>query len=130
MTRDQIILTIPRDEEFEHVAQLVLAGVAARLNLTYESLDDLEVALASLLERAHDDGDVTVELAVADDEIHAAIGPFRDGALGELESDRVGELDLRRVLDTVVDRFDVEDRDDGTWIELVKSVRFKEPANQ
>ena len=46
------MLTIPRDEGFGNVAQLVLAGVAARLNLTYEVLDDLGTALATLLEES------------------------------------------------------------------------------
>jgi hypothetical protein len=128
VTRDTISLTIPKDDGFEHVAQLVLAGVAARLSLTYETLDDLEVALESLLERAGVRGTVTVELRIEGEEVHAAIGPFTDGKLAELEGAAPDALGLQRVLDTVVDRFDVAERHDGQWVELVKSVRFKEPA--
>ena len=40
----------------------MLGGVAARLNLTFESIDDLETALEAVLERASEDGEVTVEL--------------------------------------------------------------------
>ena len=75
MTADRIVLTIPRAQGFEDVAQLVLAGVAARLNFTYEVVDDLGTALATLLERRGDDGDLTVELDVAEDTVTAVLGP-------------------------------------------------------
>jgi hypothetical protein len=122
LTGDRIVLVIPSDEGFEDVAQLVLAGVAARLNLTYESLDDLGTGLATLLERREDEGELTVELEVGEDTITASIGPFRSAALrSELErrDDGVG---LRRVLETVVDGFGAVERDDGQWVELQKRV--------
>jgi hypothetical protein len=130
VTRDEISLTIPREEGFQDVAQLVLGGVAARLNLTYESLDDLAVALESLLERADAGGHVTVELQVEDEAIRAAVGPFRDGALADLKGDLNQGLGLRRVLQTVVDSFELDGRDDGDWVVLVKSIRFKEAAGE
>ena len=123
LTGDRIVLTIPSDAGFEDVAQLVLGGVATRMDLTYESLDDLGTALATLLERRDGDGDLTIELVLGDDTITATIGPFRGSALvSELErpGDGVG---LRRVLETVVDSFDAATRDDGQWIELQKRVR-------
>ncbi len=121
MTPDRIVLQIPR-EGFEDVAQLVLAGVAARLDLTYEVMDDLGTALATLLERRGEDGDLTVELEVGEETVTAVLGPFRADALrAELErpDDGVG---LRRVLDTVVDGFATVERDGGDWIELEKRV--------
>jgi len=120
MTPDRIVLTIPGEDGFEGVAQLVLAGVAARLDLTYEVIDDLGTALATLLERRAEDGDVTVELEIRDETVAAALGPFRAGALrAELERQQEG-VGLRRVLETVVDRFAPLERDDGDWIELEK----------
>jgi hypothetical protein len=128
MTPDRIVLTIPGADGFEGVAQLVLAGVAARLDLTYEVMDDLGTAFATLLERRAEDGDLTVELEVRDETVAATLGPFRAGALrGELdrEDERVG---LRRVLATVVDRFAALERDDGDWIELEKRFQRVETA--
>ena len=72
MTADRIVLTIPRDEGFENVAQLVLAGVAARLNFSYEVVDDLGTALETLLER-RGEGELTVELEVGEDTVKAAL---------------------------------------------------------
>ena len=128
MTPDRIVLTIPGEDGFEGVAQLVLAGVAARLDLTYEVMDDLGTAFATLLERRAAGGDLTVELDVGDETAVATLGPFRSGALrGELDRDDDG-VGLRRVLETVVDRFAAVERDDGEWIELEKSVRRVESA--
>jgi len=128
VTTDRIVLTIPRDEGFESVAQLVLAGVAARLNFTYEVVDDLGIALETVLERRDDAGELTVELEVGADKVRAAIGPLRgDGLRAELEGpdDRVG---LRRVLETVVDNFAAVEREGGEWIELEKRVQTVESA--
>jgi hypothetical protein len=128
VTPDRIVLTIPGEDGFEGVAQLVLAGVAARLDLTYEVMDDLGTALATLLERRAGDGELTVELVVRDQTVAATLGPFRAGALrAELERDDEG-VGLRRVLETVVDGFSAVDRDDGDWIELEKRVRRSETA--
>jgi hypothetical protein len=119
VTPDRIVLTIPRDG-FEDVAQLVLAGVASRLNLTYEVIDDLGTALAALIERRGEVGNLTVELEVGDDAVTAAIGPFRGDRLrAELERREDG-VGLRRVLETMVEGFDTQDRRDGVWVEVRK----------
>jgi hypothetical protein len=120
MTGDEIVLTIPREQSFHEVAHLVLGGVAARLNLSFESLDDLETALDAVLERAAEDGEVTVKLRLSDHAIHATVGPFSaEGLRAELARESAGDVDLRRVLDTVVDSFEVDQ--DG-WLKLTKHV--------
>jgi hypothetical protein len=129
VTPDRIVLTIPRNEGFENVAQLVLAGVAARLNFTYELVDDLGTALEALLERRGQESELTVELEVGEDTVKAALGPFAgDGLRAELERPD-GGVGLRRVLETVVDRFAAVEREDGGWIELEKRVEGVESAN-
>jgi hypothetical protein len=128
VTADRIVLTIPRNEGFENVAQLVLAGVAARLNFTYEVVDDLGTALETLLERRGEEGELTVEFEVGEDTVKAALGPFPgDGLRAELEQPDDG-VGLRRVLETVVDRFAAVQREDGSWIELEKRVEGIESA--
>lgn len=120
---DRITLTIPAEDGFQDVAQLVLAGVASRLNLTYESLDDLGTALATLLERRESEGELTIELALGADTITAVVGPFPgEAVLNELEKRGAG-VGLRRVLETVVDSFGALVREDGQWVELQKHVR-------
>ena len=126
MTGDRITLTIPREQSFNEVAHLVLGGVAARLNLTFESLDDLETALDAVLERAADQGEITVELRLADDAIVARVGPFaRDRLRAELERDSDDDVTLGRILDTVLDGHELDG--DG-WLKLTKSVERAEGA--
>lgn len=126
MTGDEIILTIPREEPFHEVAHLVLGGVAARLDLTFESIDDLETALDAVLERAAEDGDVTVQLRLADGAIVTRVGPFAaDRLRAELERDSPDDVTLRRVLDTVVDSYEL---DAEGWLELTKGLTVEERA--
>ncbi len=127
MTADQIIVSIPRDEGFVQVAELVLGGFASRLNITYESLDDLNTALETLLERAQANGHVTVALRYDGEAVHADVGPFRGDALKrELDRDGEHQLGLRRILNTIVDRFDLAEREDGHWVTLEKTVQTEQ----
>jgi hypothetical protein len=120
MTGDEITLTIPGEQSFREVAHLVLGGVAARLELTFEGLDDLETALDAVLERSTKDGEVTVRLRIEDASICAAVGPLAvDELRAELDSDAGEAVTLRRILDTVVDRYELDQ--DG-WLELSKDV--------
>jgi hypothetical protein len=120
MTGDEIILTIPGEQSFREVAHLVLGGVAARLDLTFEGIDDLETALDAVLERSSADGEVTVRLRIEDGCIRAAVGPLAvDRLRAELERDPGEAVTLRRILDTVVDRYELDQ--DG-WLELSKDV--------
>jgi hypothetical protein len=128
VTTDRIVLTIPRYEGFENVAQLVLAGVAARLNFTYEVMDDLGTALTTLLERRGEEGELTVELEVGEDIVTAALGPFRGDVLrAELER-QDGGVGLSRVLETFVDSFGTFEREGADWIRLEKRVETVESA--
>ncbi|MGZ4256520.1 MAG: hypothetical protein ACXVRE_02010 [Gaiellaceae bacterium] len=124
MTGDKITLTIPREEPFHEVAHLVLGGFAARLGLTFESLDDLETALDAVLERASSNGHVTVTLCLVDGSLRATVGPFTGGSVrAELEREPGDEVTLRRILDTVVDGYELDS--DG-WLELRKRVEERE----
>jgi hypothetical protein len=121
---DQIILTMPRERPFFGVARLVLAGLAARLDVTVEHLEDLELALDGLLERRDGAEQVTLTLGVDGDELQARVGPFRGDTLrAELEGDRDERLSLRRLLDAVVDRYEVGDGDGGAWVDLGKRLQ-------
>jgi len=116
---DEITLALPPEEEFAHVARLVLGGLAARLELTYDNLEDLQVALDALLERRRAADSVEVSVSVDDGSLRATIGPFDAASLDDLERDD-RSLSLRRILETVVDTFELEERDGRLWVELTK----------
>ena len=120
---DEVTLTVPREKPFYGVAHLVLGGVAARADLTVEHLEEFEFALDGLLDRADPADEVTLELRIGEGRLAAILGPFDSDLGAELASEPGEQLSLRRLLDAVVDAYDVARRDDGTWIELRKSFR-------
>jgi len=120
---DEITLTLPRDRDFYGIAHLVLGGLAVRLDLTFEALEDLQLALASVLERPDAEGDINVTLRVDDHAVRALVGPFdRDGLRAHLRRETSEELSVERLLETVVDHVEIDEREGGAWIELTKTV--------
>src|SRR5262249_17920601 len=124
---DEIQLTLPSDEAFHRVAHLVLGGLAVRLNLTFESLEDLELALDALLERAKTDEDIVLRVQVLDGELHTIVGPFASVRVGmEREKGGAASLNLSRILSAVCDSVEISDRDGSEWVELTKRVEKME----
>lgn len=118
---DEITLIMPRDREFFSVAHLVLGGIGVRLNVTIETLEDLQLALDAILERDSEPGDVTIALRVQDAAIETRVGPFGGGVRRELEREG-DDVGLGRILDTLVDGVDVERGEGGDWVTLRKGV--------
>ena len=86
--QDTVEITIPRERDFSIIAELVIGGIAARHDVTLEVLDDLQLALASLLEHDEaDDGEVTVLLRVGDDTIDVSVGPVGEHTAAVLDDD-------------------------------------------
>lgn len=121
--QDTVEVTIPRERDFSVVAGLVMGGVAARHDVTLEALDDLQLALGSLLDRDEDDeGEVSVLLRVGGGAIDVTVGPLGERAVAELEADAGAGLGLRRLLDTTVEDVSLSERDGRTWVELRKDL--------
>ncbi|HUG65067.1 MAG TPA: hypothetical protein VMK83_07610 [Gaiellaceae bacterium] len=106
---DRIVLTIPTDPRFRGVGTLVVGGVGARLELSYERMEDLQLALLSALDAAFD-GEVTLEIDAAPDGLTLTVGPLRDGSASD------GGLGL--VLSRLVDEVEHEHRDGKAWVAL------------
>jgi hypothetical protein len=117
---DEIRLKLPRDRAYFPVARLVLSGVGARLELTVEGLDDLELALEALLERARGDGELSIAVRVGEERIEAELGPFSERLRTELEQQE--GVTLGRILGTLVDDVDITARNSGEWVTLHKRV--------
>jgi anti-sigma regulatory factor (Ser/Thr protein kinase) len=117
---DEIQLTLPAQEDFHHIAHLVVGGLAARHELTFEQLEDIQLAVEALLGCRDDTGEISVRVTVVPGSVSATIGPFPEHALAALAHDDA-TLGLRRVLETVADDFDVAERDGGAWVQLTKA---------
>jgi hypothetical protein len=126
-----IELRIPNERPFHGVARLVVGGLAARHNLSYEALEDLQLALATILEGdEYSTGDeICVELEVTEEAIAMAIGPVNgDSVRADLQNSAEGDIGLGRLLGTLVEDAGVEAREDGDWLCLSKRVRGIKPA--
>lgn len=129
MTAADIKLRIPHEKPYHGIARLVVGGLAARLDLSYEHLDDLQLALVTVLEN---DGyslgpEVTVELHVHDEGVGMVIGPLQ-GPEVRADLDKNGDaIGLGRLLSTVVERVELEQREDGGWLRLEKRVPVARP---
>jgi hypothetical protein len=130
VSADEITLSIPHEKPFHGVARLVVGGLAARLDLSYEHLEDLQLALASVLER---DGyikgsEVTVRMDVGPKSIGMLIGPLDPKELRtDLEREGDEGVPLSRLLDTLVDQMGIEEGEDGHWLRLDKQVQMTKP---
>ena len=120
-------LETPIGREWEPVVRLVLGGVADRLGLGFEELDDLQLAVERLLAEAGAQPSVKLVLELSDDRVRAHVGPLREATIAAaLQGLSVpGQLGLRRVLETVVDSFGVDEAEGG---ELVVRLEKRVPA--
>jgi len=109
---DTIVLTIPTNPEFRGVASLVLGGVGSRLDLPFERMDDLQLAVLSMLDAAQGE-EASVEIRAEDGHVAVSVGPLRDGA----ERDAGLALVLTRLTDGV----EAARRDRGPWLTVVVS---------
>ena len=121
---ERVRLTLPHEERFLGVARIVVGGLAARLDLPFESLDDVQLAVEAVLsaDRYRVTDDVTVEVEIEGRRLSLVVGPLdAERAAADLEDDDDG-LSLRVLLGAVVDTVGVENRDGAGWLRLEKHV--------
>ncbi len=113
---ERIDLQAPLSGDFQAVVRLIVGGIAERVDFAFEEIDDLQLAIERLLAEAGTVGSVRMNFAVGDSSIRARVGPLSEAKVAEaLEGqDAPGQLTLRRILQTVVDSFAVDQLDDGS----------------
>jgi hypothetical protein len=128
MQPDRIALQTPIERGWEPVFRLVLGGVADRLDLGFEDLDDIQLAVERLLAEAGAQTNVNLSFEILPEGLRTRIGPLHESAIAEAlqgPEARPGELTLRRILETVVDSFGVESINDGGEIVVVLNKRVR-----
>jgi len=93
------------------VVRMVLGGVAARVDLSLDEIDDLYVAVEQLLSAANDSGEEPrheLSIEVVDDGVSVSAGPFRSSSLrARLAGDDATGFDLKTVMRGVVESIEV-----------------------
>jgi hypothetical protein len=124
---DTIELTTPVDRAWDPVVRLVLGGIADRIDLPFEQLDDLQLAVERLRAEAGSQESLRLSIELTGASVRVRLGPLHEHAIADaLQGPEAapGELTLRRILETVVDSFGVEEFADGELVvRLEKRVR-------
>jgi hypothetical protein len=116
-------LTMAGGQRYLGVARLLVGGLAARLDLPYEQMDDLQLAAESVLAAdALGDGDVVLELELRESAVEIRIAPFDPRSFGASSNGPEDGLDLERLLAALVDETRVNRRDGLDWLVLEKRV--------
>jgi hypothetical protein len=124
MVGEGLSLTMAGERRHLGVARLLVGGLAARLDLPYEQMDDLQLAAESVLAAGivgAGDGELVLELELRDDAVEIRIAPF-DPSSFERADREDGGLSLERLLAALVDDARVSRRDGLDWLVLEKCV--------
>ena len=113
----RVALTLPGERRSIGIVRLFVGGLAARLDLGYEAMDDLQLALESVLLEAQLRPEITLEAQIDGDAVSMTIGPLARDPLGP-DTPGVGELELRQLLARLVARVESTERDGGCWLRL------------
>lgn len=109
---DTITLTVPAERRFLGVVNLVLGGLGSRLDLPYAQVDDLQLAVDSVLAQGDPaaDGELTVEVEIGEGRLTIRVGPLVDGG--------ASDDGLKRVLAPLVASAWPLDREGREWMQL------------
>ncbi|HEU5151808.1 MAG TPA: ATP-binding protein [Iamia sp.] len=113
---DEVVLTLPAAPEFVRLARLTCAGLATRIGMGYDEVEDLRIAVGEacslLIGAGARKGTLTLTFGLEPDSVGVTIaGSFDgDGAAG----DEGGLSD--QILDAVVDAHEVDLAQDRVWI--------------
>jgi anti-sigma regulatory factor (Ser/Thr protein kinase) len=124
--RERIDLEAPLSGDFQAVVRLIIGGIAERVDFAFEEIDDLQLAVERLLAEAGTIGSVQLSFEVGTDGIRTRVGPLSEHKVAEAlrDGDAIpGELTLRRILQTVVDSFGVDEADDGRIVVRLEKVK-------
>jgi hypothetical protein len=116
VSAERIDLEAPLSGDFQAVVRLIVGGIAERVDFAFEEIDDLQLAVERLLAEAGTAGTVCLSFEVGDDRIRTRIGPLSQQKVADALQDGEmvpGSLTLRRILETVVDSFGVDQGDSG-----------------
>ncbi len=109
-TIDRVVVEFPATAGYRGVGRLVLGGLSSRFDLPVDRVDDLLLALESLITQELAADAVTMEATAAPQGLRARVGPFR--------SSQVDDAAVTRVLLPLVDDVFEQSEPDGFWVEL------------
>ena len=126
MRAERIELTAPLSRDYRAVVRLIVGGIAEILDFAFDEVDDLQLAVERLLAEAGQTGDVNISFELGPRSVRTRVGPLRETAIAEAlqgPAPAPGELNLRRILEAVVDAYAVENAADGAIFVRLEKLR-------
>jgi hypothetical protein len=107
---DRVVVEFPATAGYRGVGRLVLGGLSSRLELPVDRVEELLLALESLITQELAADTVTMEAFAATSGLRARVGPFA--------SSQTADEGVVRVLKPLVDEVSEQDGPGGYWVEL------------
>ena len=126
MRTERVELRTPLSRDYRAVVRLIVGGIAGTLDFAFDEVDDLQLAIERLLVEAGQKGSVAISFELGPRSVRTRVGPLRERTIADAlqgPPPAPGELNLRRVLEAVVDSYGVEDAADGAMIVRLEKVR-------
>jgi serine/threonine-protein kinase RsbW len=115
-TGDKILLTVPAAPEFVRLARLTAAGLATRIGMGYDEVEDLRIAVGEacslLIGTGARTGSLSLAFTLGDDRVTIDVTGDFDGDAGEPVDTALSD----QILDAVVDDHGVEVAADHVWL--------------
>ena len=113
---DKILLTVPAAPEFVRLARLTAAGLATRIGMGYDEVEDLRIAVGEacslLIGTGARPGSLTLAFTLGADRVTIDVTGAFAGNPGEPTDTALSD----QILDAVVDDHGVEVDDDHVWL--------------
>ncbi|HZJ02115.1 MAG TPA: hypothetical protein VFE20_00300 [Thermoleophilia bacterium] len=132
-TADKVTLSIPRDDAFVPILHMLLGGIGLRRNLSFDSLDDLQLAVDSILSSDQNGSGEELLMTVLLEPDHVAIvlEGLKDPDLRQtlvaghvLPEAKARCIDVCFLLRSLIDGYEVAEGGEGSFsITMRKSVR-------
>jgi hypothetical protein len=128
---DTVSLEVARDSEPLPLVHMVLGGVAVRRNLSFDALDDLQLAVDNILaEDVPPGGTLSMAVTVSEDSVGIRLEPLRNRDLratlldGKVPAGAESRcIDVCLLLRSLVDDYSIGDlSEDAYAVELLKRI--------
>lgn len=115
---EALVLTLPNEPRFFAVVRLVVSGLAAQLDLRYDQIDDLQLAVEGALTAGQSQaaGEVTLRIEPRGEALSVSINP-----VGARRSDDL--LGFERIAAELVDTVEIVSIEGSDWLRLEKRIQ-------
>ena len=131
-TADTVTLLVPRDRSFLPLLHMVLGGIGLRHDLSFDALDDLQLAVDNILaEDESEEAELTMEVTLGGPLLHISLSSLSGADLehmlkeGAVPAGAEGRcIDVCVLLRSLVDAYQVRDLGEGRFaLDMQKHVR-------